>query len=273
MASEWELWAPKLECDLLFFHLMLDLTVMATPTCARCKHAIPSEDINVAQDVAYCRACNLSFPLSSLTHGEELETGVELNNPPVGTWRHTDMTGTIVGATHRALSTALSALLFGVFWNGIVSIFVLLALGGTLQQLHLTVPSWFPAPKMNGGPMTLGLTIFLWLFLTPFIAIGLAMVGVFVSSVAGRTEVRIGPNAGEVFTGIGPLGMRRRFVPGEVKALHIDDKEWCDSKGNLHRKAAVILDLVNGKQLKFGSMLTPERRKFMAAAVRQALPR
>jgi hypothetical protein len=34
---------------------------MVTPTCPKCKQAIPSEDVNVAKDVAYCRACNPKF--------------------------------------------------------------------------------------------------------------------------------------------------------------------------------------------------------------------
>jgi 5-methylcytosine-specific restriction endonuclease McrA len=34
---------------------------MVTPTCRKCKQAIPGEDVNVANDVAYCRACNLKF--------------------------------------------------------------------------------------------------------------------------------------------------------------------------------------------------------------------
>jgi hypothetical protein len=33
---------------------------MIIPTCSKCGSTIPSEDVNVANDVAYCRACNVS---------------------------------------------------------------------------------------------------------------------------------------------------------------------------------------------------------------------
>lgn len=49
-------------------------SAMVTPTCSKCGKAIPSEDVNVANDIAYCRACNLSHKLSALTEGTELDT-------------------------------------------------------------------------------------------------------------------------------------------------------------------------------------------------------
>lgn len=39
---------------------MIRASVMMIPTCSRCGKVISSEDINVANDVAYYRACNLS---------------------------------------------------------------------------------------------------------------------------------------------------------------------------------------------------------------------
>ena len=44
---------------------------------------------------------------------------------------------------------------------------------------------------MNRSPMGVGMTISLWIFLTPFILIGLAMILAFLSCVAGKTELRI----------------------------------------------------------------------------------
>src|ERR1035438_2096743 len=59
---------PALLCGRSFFWLeavlpacMMRASVMVIPTCSRCGKVIPSEDVNVANDVAYCRACNLSL--------------------------------------------------------------------------------------------------------------------------------------------------------------------------------------------------------------------
>ena len=146
-----------------------------------------------------------------------------------------------------------------------------MALAGTLRHLGIPLPHWFPAPNMNGNPMSVGMTIFLWIFLTPFILVGLAMIGAFLSSLAGRTEVRLGSTEGVVFTGVGSLGYRRRFDASGVKNVRLDDRQWNDSDGRRQRKSCIVLETREGKLVKFGSMLAEERRKFMAGAVRKVL--
>ena len=244
---------------------------MMTPTCSRCGKVIPSEDINVANDVAYCRACNLSHQLSALMQATELEAGIDLSHPPAGAWHNSDGTGVVIGATHRSLGMAIGLLAFSLFWNGIVLVFVLVATAGTLRNLGIRVPDWFPAPVMNDSPMSVGMTIFLWIFLTPFILVGLAMIGAFLSCLAGRTEVRISNAEGVVFTGIGALGYRRRFDATAVKDVRIEDKQWRDSDGGGQRKTYVVIETREGKLVKLGSMLTEERRKYVAGAVRKVL--
>ena len=244
---------------------------MVTPTCSRCGKAIPSEDINVANDVAYCRACNVSHQLSALTQGTELDSGVDLNNPPSGAWHRNDGAALVIGASHRSIGTAIGALAFGLFWNGIVSVFVLVAISGTLRNLGITPPHWFPAPVMNDSPMSVGMTIFLWTFLTPFILVGLFMVGAFFSSLFGRTEVRMSAAEGIVFTGVGSLGYRRRFDATGVKDVRIEDRQWRDSDGDRRRRTCILIETREGNQVKLGGMLTPERRKFVAGALRKVL--
>lgn len=244
---------------------------MVTPTCSRCGRAIPSDDINVANDVAYCRPCNLSHQLSALTSGAEVDSNVDLNSPPAGAWYRNDGMGLVIGATHRSLGKALGALAVSLFWNGIVSVFVLLALSSTLRHLGFQPPDWFPAPNMNESPMGVGMTIFLWIFLTPFIVIGLVMISAFFSSLAGRTEVRLHNADGVVFTGVGALGYRRRFDASSVKDVRIDDSQWSDRRGNRQHKTCILIETRDGKQVRLGSMLTPERGRFMAGAVRKVL--
>ena len=250
---------------------MMMSSVMVTPTCSRCGKEIPSEDVSVANDVAYCRTCNLSHRLSALTQGTELDASIDLTNPPAGAWYSSVGMGPVIGATHRSVGTAIGALAISLFWNGIVSVFVLVAISGTLRNLGISVPDWFPAPVMNDSPMSVGMTIFLWIFLTPFILIGLTMIGAFLSSIGGRTEVRINNADGVVFTGVGMLGYRRRFDASAVKEVRLDDKQWRDSDGDRRSKTCIVIEMRDGKQIKLGTMLTPERRKFLAGAVRKVL--
>lgn len=225
----------------------------------------------MANDVALCRGCNLIHKLSALIQAGELEANLDLTRPPAGTWYRSSGMGAMVGASHRSWGMALGALAFGLFWNGIVSVFVAVALSATLHHLHVPIPDWFPAPKMNKAEMGVGMTIFLWLFLTPFIAIGLVMIGAFFSSLAGRTEILVRHAEGMILTGIGPFAWRRRFNAQDVKDVRIDDRQWRDSDGDRQRKTQIIIELGSGKQIKFGSMLREDRRKFLAAAARKAL--
>jgi hypothetical protein len=245
---------------------------MVTPICAKCKQVIPSDDVNVAKDVAFCRGCNLSHPLSALTRGGELDEYVDPANPPAGAWQTNDGMGCVIGATHRSIGTAIGTLVFGLFWNGILSVFLCFAVAGTLRNLGIPAPHWFPAPVMNDSPMSVGMTLFLWLFLTPFILVGLFMIGAFLSCVAGRTEVRVGNPEGVIFTGIGTLGWRRRFASSDVKEVRVEDRSWNDSDGGRQRKTYIVVETREGKLLKFGSMMTEERRKFVAGALRRVLP-
>ena len=111
---------------------------MITPTCPKCRRPVPAEEINVANDVAYCRPCNLSHRLSGLTERGELNHGVDLNKPPDGVWRHADGSGMVIGATHRSLGAALGTLVFALVWNGLVGLFLLSATVHTLQMLNVS---------------------------------------------------------------------------------------------------------------------------------------
>lgn len=244
---------------------------MVTPTCTKCRQVIPSDDINVSANVALCRACNVSHDLSLIARGTGIDPGIDPLRPPEGAWQRGSALGTVVGATHRSIGGAVGAFAFAAFWNGIVSIFVALALSSTLAQFGLTRPSWFPTPVMNGGVMGAGITIFLWLFLTPFIAIGLALIAAFLSCLGGRTEVHLRDWQGELFTGVGPIGWRKRFKTETVKDVRIDDKRWRDRDGDQRRNTHIVIEMAEGKPIKFGSGLSTERRQFVAAAVRKAL--
>jgi len=240
------------------------------PTCPKCKRVIPDADINVASDVAFCRACNVAHKLSSLVHGLQLDD-IDLGHPPSGAWHRGSGIGAVIGATHRSVGMAIGALAVSLFWNGIISVFVLVALSATLQHLHVPTPDWFPAPKMNGDAMSVGMTIFMWIFLTPFIVVGSIMIGAFLSAIAGRTEVEIRQSEGTLFVGIGSLGWRRRFNSETVKDVRIEDRNWRDNDGDRRSKRQIVIETEDGKEIKFGSMLREDRMKFVAAAVRKAV--
>lgn len=237
---------------------------MTTPTCPKCDHVIPVEDINVARDVAFCRACNLSHALSDLTHEDEEDARVDLNQPPPGTWHRATAIGTVAGASHFSLKGAAGLLLATLFWNGILSIFVILAIAATLKNLNIPAPESFPAPKMNGKEMSVGMTVFLWLFLTPFLAIGSMLAVSLLSTLFGRTEVEVSGGIASIRVGIGPVAWTRRVDLSQMGTLRLHE--------NLNRNGShtesILVETRNGKEIKFGSLLPHERRRYLLAALK-----
>ncbi|HTJ00171.1 MAG TPA: hypothetical protein VL527_14915 [Dongiaceae bacterium] len=221
----------------------------------------------MAQDVAYCRECNLSHRLSELTYDQEINASLDLQHPPPGAWYITNGGGTVIGATNRNLGMAIGTLFFALFWNGIVSVFVVLAIAGTLHNLHIPLPGWFPAPKMDGENMSPGMAAFLWLFLTPFIVIGLTVAGTCLTCLFGRTEARLERPRAILFTGVGSLGWKRTFDVSEVKDVRLHEQR--SNEGN--NRVSILIETRTGKQLKLGSLLTSERRQFVLGALRKSL--
>jgi hypothetical protein len=149
---------------------------------------IPSRDVNVANDVAFCRTGNLSHRLSGLTFGAPLDEEVDVGRPPKGAWFHRTGHRVIIGATHRSIGHAVGLLFMSLFWNGIVCVFVTMAAASNLRHFGLTLPQELPIPRNSVLPV--GMTIFLWVFLTPFIAVGLLLLGTFASCLAGASGSR-----------------------------------------------------------------------------------
>jgi hypothetical protein len=52
--------------------------------------------------------------------------------------------------------------------------------------------------------------------------------------------------------------------------VRIKDKRWRDSGGDSRRNTQIVLE-TDAKPIKFGSMLTEERRRFVASALNKQL--
>jgi hypothetical protein len=123
------------------------------PTCPRCSEAIAPENVNVKADVAYCRACNETFPLSQMVDRAS-RAPERTERPPNASVVFASVRGEHLAASlPRGSSRALGCgmLFFTLFWNAITWFFVL------------------GPPSEGEGPMR----YFLFLFMIPFILIGI----------------------------------------------------------------------------------------------------
>jgi hypothetical protein len=241
--------------------------------CRKCQRVIPPEDFNVATNIALCRGCGEMGSLSDLMAAAELRQAADTSTPPNGAWYRNDGGETVIGASERSLATAAFTLFFSLFWNSIVSVFVLVDANLTLGALGVHAPTWLPMKMTDEpfhGPANLGMggfALFLWLFLTPFIGVGLLMLTLFLRSIAGRTEVRLGANEGRIFAGVGRIGWTRRFAADKSCDVRIET-----SYGRRHSTTtSIVLTPAGGKPIRFGGQLSTERRTFVAGALRKAL--
>lgn len=242
---------------------------MASPVCPQCEQPIPAADVNVGADVVFCRCCNRAAKLSDLVKDAGDPISVDLTTPPRGCWRRDDGVAIRIGASHRSVGGVIGTLFIFGFWNGIVSVFVLICIASWWQLLAGPPPHWFPAPVMNGSSMGWGMTIFMTLFLTPFVLIGTVLALAVLMTLAGRTEVTLRGPDGEVFTGIGAIGRRRRFDVAQVDNVALRTERSRDSDGDVRTSTSIFIERRDEEAIKFGAYLPKKRRMFLAGSVRE----
>jgi hypothetical protein len=202
-----------------------------------------------------------------------MELRFDPTNPPHGAWARGGPDNMELFASHHKPVDALQALGVCVFWNSGISVFLVVAILNTLNLLGVQVPNWVVLRNDDdGSEMGVGGTLFMWLFLTPFILIGLGMFVWVLNCFFGRTILRIGHSDGELFTGgIGPFGCTRRFNALEVSDVLYVDRRWRDSNGRDERITQGVLVFRDGKEIEFGLNCPPERLQFLVAGAKTTL--
>jgi hypothetical protein len=236
--------------------------------CPVCDAVLPTVAINIAEGVALCPACGKLSRLAEVAEHERplAETLSEtLAKTPHGCSIHNHGQELIVRASLRSMSTFLGALAISLFWNGIVSVFVLIALSGLYANLVGPLPAWFPAPGNDGMP--LGMTLFLCIFLIPFVTVGAIMIAAMFLALGGKVEVRLTDHQGTVRTGLGFLAWRQRFDPQQVREVRQGNSTWKSSDS----PPSKLIEIEADRLVKFGSSLQEDRRVWLIAMLQVLL--
>src|SRR5262245_24811824 len=128
-------------------------------TCKGCGKTIPADDVNLASGLAKCRGCNAVFEFT-----DQVKTQGRAPRQPVPMPKNMAVAegpGSLtVVRKWKAGSLGIFFLIFALIWNLIVSVFVFATLFGKGATWEGSNEKVSPA--------------FMWLFLTPFILVGLA---------------------------------------------------------------------------------------------------
>ena len=207
--------------------------------CPACRSQIPPEQINVAANVAACAHCGEVFALSSLTETQPAAPEFDLAEPPSGAWYRQEMRGWRIGATTRS-PIAFFLVPFMCVWSGF-------SLGG-LYGMQI----------VNGK-----FDLFMSLFGLPFLIGSLLFGGLAAMTVCGRIEVSTSDNEGRVFAGIGPFGWTRRFDWDQITEIkeEVPGYHYTGIRGQ-------VISLVGNTRIKFGSMLSDQRRYYLLQGLR-----
>ena len=240
--------------------------------CPDCDESIEADTINIKEGVALCPNCGTLTRLAELNFNER-HTQEILSDPPTGCSIEPVGAGVMATASLRSVARFLGAAAFALFWNSIVSVFVLVAIAGLYTNLVGPIPAWFPAPglndgkpEMNGEEMGLGVTLFLCVFLIPFVTVGIWMTATALMNLIGKVEVLIDEHESWVATGIWCFKWKRRFDPSTVCAVSYGTTAW-QSEGVPNS----LIELTADRTIKFGSMLLPERQAWLKATLTQRL--
>ncbi|MBX3411003.1 MAG: hypothetical protein KF859_14100 [Phycisphaeraceae bacterium] len=241
-------------------------------TCPKCGRAIPLADINIEQGVLLCRSCGAITALADLARasappphpfapdGGRYTDPPAAETPPAGCTLETGPVGEIVlTASARSLPLAFFMGIFCLLWNSVTWIFVVIIVSTLL--LHAGVV----APWLRGGPpnIPLPIAIIMALFVTPFVLIGLFVLGLLSMALAGDVRVTIRTDSGEIFTGVGPVGRRTPFSPSEVTSVRL-----YHGTPTRNRQSSHAIEFGGATRLRFGSLLPMPRAAWLCAATR-----
>ncbi len=210
--------------------------------CPFCRSVIAVGDVNVATDLALCRRCGRTCSFALVTGAVALSPDI-VDHPPRRVRVERDFRdGTVL--VYRRLSLALLFLIpFTAVWSG-----------GSMYGIYGT--------QIKNGTFSLGQS----LFGLPFLAATLVLLGVIGFLLAGKWRISLRNGAGTVFVGVGPLGWTRRFTydrntvvalsPTTVKVNEVPQKG--------------ILVRTGEKDFIFGTLLTEDAKRFIAAVIMKA---
>lgn len=217
------------------------MTTSVELKCPRCGAVLAMEDVNMATDMALCRACNQISRFSDLVQ-EEGDEDI-LDSVP----RRMEVVKTARGleVTYRKLKgPGFFFLFFSLVWNAIT----------------------YGALSMMLGKMTHE-NLVGQLFLIPFVLVGL---GTFLGAVYflfGRMTLTLAPGRGELFRGVGNMGRRQQFFLAKDSRISIEPSNIQQNHRVLEK---IVVEQPGRKPFEFGTGIAEtEAQRYVAAILRQ----
>lgn len=198
--------------------------------CPTCAQDIPTDQINVSTDLAFCPTCRETFQISRQQERFHISPDI-LKRPPKGITFNQTMDSVIIEASTRS-PMALFVIPFAAVWGG-----------GSLWGIYGT--------QIASGDFSLQSS----LFGIPFLLGSFILIALCLMMTCGQVRIEIGCMS-QVFVGIGRIGWKKTFNWKDV--AHIQE---CPSLNYTSIK------FTGNVHFTFGSMLSTPRRLYLIDAL------
>ncbi|MCG3150394.1 MAG: hypothetical protein PCFJNLEI_03878 [Verrucomicrobiae bacterium] len=217
----------------------------STYACPFCRAEIRMDDVNVATDLALCRACGKTSSFAVVAGGVCISAAV-LRAPPRGIRVENDFRGGQTITYRRVSLMVLFLIPFTAVWSGI-------SMWGIYGQ-QLKKHQFDLSQSLFGLPFLFGTIVLL---------------SVIVFMLFGKWVISLSNGAGTVFVGVGPVGWRRSFTFNRTTAVSM---RMTNIRHNNVPQQAILLR-TGDKDFVFGTGLRQDAKEFVAAAIMQAASR
>ena len=211
--------------------------------CPNCGSALADADVNVANNVAFCRACSQAYQLSELVGGGP---GPRVNppfdptsDPPKGCWYRETMDGWTAGATSRS-PIAFFLVPFMCVWSGA-------SLGG-IYGSQIVQGKFNPFMSLFGIPFLLGSVLF-W--------------AIAAMTIDGKVILTATGDDVTIFTGVWGFGWRQHTTISPDSRI---DTNLANIPYPGRNGSAITIE--GPKSIRFGSGLSFTRQMFLIQVLR-----
>ena len=167
---------------------------------------------------------------------------------PAGTWERSEMNRLVVGARCFNWGALLGQLFTAVFWNSIVSVLLVVFGTLTLHSLKVPLPEQLNFVEKNSDTVPPAMLIFFWVFITPFVLIGLWLIYSLFDTIFGKIELLFDRGTLHVKRSLGPFFISQNIPLNNLSGFSIKESgaktngrpsyykiELTDRNGNIHK--------------------------------------
>jgi len=168
---------------------------------------------------------------------------LDFDHPPRGVAMERTPDGGVVITSRIFSGATVFFTVFALFWNGITSVFVCSIVGMTLAKFGIDTPFGGITMEGSGEPASL---VFLWLFITPFILVGIGTALFALRGIFGKCVITVCHDAASVRTGVGFLARTQHFSPQSIKRVGWHSPYSQNNTPVYH----LLVEMNNGRQIK-----------------------